>query len=562
MRYTVQAPDGSLHIIEGPDDVPQAPSTPIRPMEAPGFMDRVVAPMLEKAIGSNPQGSPVGRLIQGAADPALGIMQMGANAMGLGDPVNQKLHDVEGSYQSQRAMAGSTGFDPLRMTGNVATSLMVPGATAAPSAGLMANLLRAGGMGAAYNLAQPVTNAQPGGDENYATEKAKQGIAGAVVGGVAAPVVAGAARVVSPMVGAAQKTLMDSGVTLTPGDIMGGGLKRLEDAATSWPFVGDLIRNAKNRTLTDLQRATYARALDPIGVDASKLPTGPEGILAVKSALGDAYDKLLPKLSFDVQTIQPKLDQLRQMANAPGGLPAQEAAQFNAILDRNLGQLSSGKADGQTFQAITSDLGKEAKAFGGATDTYQQKLGTALQQAQAVFREGLTASNPEYAAQLGAINKGYANYATIRRAGQMAGADSPKGFSPAQLAAAVRGQDQSVGNGATATGQALMQDLSSAAREVLPSSVADSGTPFRHAVGALAGGAVGHSYLPESVAHLMIPAAAGVGLASLPYTKLGQAAMQKILAERPESAQMIAQLLRRGGPLAGAALAPAITNGQ
>jgi hypothetical protein len=533
-------------------------SPPIRPMQPPGFVDQYVAPLLEKVMGSNPQGSPLGRLVQGAADPALGVMQMGANAVGLGNQVNQKLHDIEGDYQSQRAIAGSTGFDPLRMAGNVGTALMAP---TAPSGSMLANGLRAAGTGAAYGLAQPVTDAQPGGSENYGNQKLAQAGTGAVMGPVGAALGSGLAKVAQPAIGAAQQVLMNAGATLTPGQIMGGGVKRLEDAATSWPFVGDFIRRAQNRTLTDFQRAAYARALDPIGVDSSNIPAGPDGVLQVKQALSDAYDKLLPNLTFDVKTITPQLSQLRQMAS---GMPQQEAAQFNAILDKNLGQLTNGTADGVTFKQITGNLGTQAKSFGSSTDAYQRQLGDALSQAQSLFRQGLTASNPDQAAALNAIDTGYANYARIRQAAASAG-DKSNGFTPAQLASAIRAQDKTVGKGATATGQALMQDLSNAGREVLPSSVADSGTPFRAAVGSLAtlaGAHVAGGELAHVGGMLAGPIAGMAGVATLPYTKLGQAAMQKILAERPGYAASVAAMLRQGGPLLGAAATPAITNGQ
>jgi hypothetical protein len=477
------------------------------------------------------------------------------------------LHDIEGQYQSQRAQAGSTGFDPLRMGGSVATSLMAPGVGAASKGGILAQGLRAAGTGAAYNVAQTVTDAQPGGSENYALEKGKQALTGAVAGPIAAAGGSVIARAIRPNTGAAQQALIDNGVTLTPGDILGGGFKRVEDGMTSWPVVGDLIRNAKNRSFGDLNTAAYNRATNPVGVDASKFPVGPEGVAMVKSTLSDAYDKLLPNLTFDVKTIQPELDQLRQLASE---MPATEAQQFNNVLDRNLGQLSAGKADGITFKKITSDLGAQAKNFGGATDGYQRDLGTALGQAQSLFRQGLSRSNPEQAAQLAKIDQGYANYAIIRNASQSAG-DKSNGFTPAQLAAAVRASDDTVGNGATATGTALMQDLSNPARQILPSQVADSGTPFRSALqvakNALIGGvgamATGHGDLMASIGSaLAIPTALGGAAMTLPYTKLGQAAMQKILAERPEYAASLAAMLRKGAPLAGAASVPALTNGS
>ena len=52
-------------------------------------------------------------------------------------------------------------------------------------------------------------------------------------------------------------------------------------------------------------------------------------------------------------------------------------------------------------------------------------------------------------------------------------------FTPAQLHAAVKAKDKSMDKGAFARGNALMQDLSSAGKNVLPSNIPDSGTAGR-----------------------------------------------------------------------------------
>src|SRR6185312_5846233 len=184
------------------------------------------------------------------------------------------------------------------------------------------------------------------------------------------------ASIVRPNTSSAAKALMNEGITLTPGQILGGGMQRTEDAATSIPVLGDFIRDAKNRTLGGLQQATYGRALAPANpvraslglpaIDPKTLPPGPDGVRAVRDALGETYDTLLPRLNFNVQTVAPDLLQLRQAATA--GLPPQEADQFAKILDKNLGQLRGGIADGQTFKDITGNLGTEASNFSGSTD--------------------------------------------------------------------------------------------------------------------------------------------------------------------------------------------------
>jgi hypothetical protein len=548
--------DALLSARSTPPQQAQQQAAPVRFMPPPSAMDQLLSKLPNFPPWLGDRGGAVGRLAMGAADPGVGIAQLVANAAGKGDAVNSRIQNVEQQYEDSRKGNGSTGFDPLRMAGNYGISLMVPGVAAAPTGGLLAQTLKGAATGAAYNLAQPVTD----GGQNYWTDKAKQGVTGAVVGGAAVPLVSSIASVVKPNTAPAARTLMDQGVTLTPGQILGGGFQRAEDAATSIPVLGDFIRDAKNRTLLDFQRAAYSRALEPIGKGdlAKTLPAGPDGILGVQTALNDAYEQLLPKLSFDVRSITPDLTNLTRMAAT--GLPQREAQQFNSILSKNLGQLTNGVADGRTFKDITGNLGKEASNFGSSTDGYQRQLGAALSEAQAAFRNGLKLSNPQFADELNKIDTGWANFARLRTAAQSAG-DKSHGFTPAQLSSAVRAGDNTVGNGATATGRALMQDLSDPARAVLPSTVSDSGTPLRHAVQAAVAGLVGHQMLPQSMSAFMVPIAGTVGGMALPYTQMGQRAAQKILAERPAYAAEIADLLRRRGGLLGAASAPSISQG-
>lgn len=526
---------------------PQQPPAPVRFMQEPSAIDNLLA-KLPADIG----GTALARVIRGAADPGIALTQIGAHLVGQGDAADKRVADLEQNYQSARASQGSTGFDPLRMVGNVGTALLVPGSVAAQGASMPARLGQAAGIGAAFGAAEPVTD---GGD--FWNEKAAQVGTGAVLGPAGIPATSAVARVVQPNTSAAARTLMDEGVNLTPGQILGGALKRVEDAATSIPVLGDFIKDAQRRSVADLNRAAYGRALAPIGGDASSLPVGPEGVMAVKTALGDAYDKLLPTLQFkaDPQFVQ-GLSVVRNGAN----LPPQELATYDALLKKNLGQIQNGVANGDTFKAIESSLTNDAKKFSSSTDAYQKQLGDALTETVNVFRQGLQRSNPQAAQELQAINQGYANYARVRTAAASAG-DKSSGFSPAQLAAAVRSSDKSAGKGATATGTALMQDLSDAGRSVLPTSVPDSGAPFRHAIEAGIAGLAGHSVLPEQATGWMLPLAGMAGAASLPYTRMGQKVAQKILAERPDGAAQLAALLRQSGPAIGASATPLLTQG-
>jgi hypothetical protein len=124
-------------------------------------------------------------------------------------------------------------------------------------------------------------------------------------------------------------------------------------------------------------------------------------------------------------------------------------------------------------------------------------------------------------------------------------------FTPAQLAQAVRAQDTSVGKGASATGQALMQDLAEQGTNILGSKVPDSGTAGRLALlggGAAAGSATGTA----------MPLAAALTAGSLPY--VGRKATAAVLTKRPESAKKLAELIRKSSPYIAGAANPALSD--
>jgi hypothetical protein len=196
--------------------------------------------------------------------------------------------------------------------------------------------------------------------------------------------------------------------------------------------------------------------------------------------------------------------------------------------------------DGIAFKEAESELGKLASQFKSSSVMSERDLGNAFAQAQAELRNSLNANNPQAQAQLGNINKAWANFTRLQTAGSKA--NTAEMFTPAQLAQAVRQMDTSVRKGAVSRGNALMQDLSDAGVNVLPSKVPDSGTAGRIALGALLGG--GGSYAAEQ--GLISPEyLAGAGALTLPYLPGGRQALTTMMTKRPESAKLLANQLRQ-----------------
>jgi len=394
---------------------------------------------------------------------------------------------------------------------------------------------------------------QPVGTGESRLANTAMGAGGALAGNLLAR---GAARVISPNTAPEVKSLLDQGVSLTPGQVLGGAAKATEDKLTSVPLLGDFIKNAQGRSIEDFNRAAYNRALAPIGENAGKdFPVGREGMSIVKQKLGAAYDALLPKLSFKAdQQFGQDVANLRNLAGAGTGtsLGAAEAKQFEDILKNTVirRMTPQGNMSGDVVKIVESDLGRLAKGYASDPSFDKRQLGSAIAQLQASVRDNLMRSNPAEAKTLQAINEGYANFTRLRRAASSTGTDMGL-FTPAQLAAAVKAADTSVGKGNTAIGEALMQDLSDAGKRVLPSKIPDSGTAGRGMLGAVVAGGAG------AFAHPAVPAAIALGAGA--YTRPGTAALSALLSQRPAIAQPISELLRQSAPYAaigGAAALP------
>jgi len=512
------------------------------------------------------QASIGGRLLQGMRDPideAASLLPKGLQAVtSLGGYAPNPVSDFFGSeasrmqgmtkaneadYQAAKQATGFEGSDVARFTGNVLSPTNLAVASKIPMALRGVQAVKAGaGVGAVGGALTPSGDVN---DEDYFMKKAQEIGKGAAFGAGTSGAIAGAARIIRPETNAMAAQLMKEGVTPTPGQILGGAFNTVEEKLQSLPILGDAINYAKRKTQEEFNTAALNRALAPIGEKVTQ--AGRAGVTEVKEKLGKAYESLLPRISFrpDQQFVQ-EFNNLKQMAT---GLGPQEQAKFNRIIAEVESKFSpNGSMLGTTFKTVESKLNKEAKAFSKSLDAYQQELGGALNEALRIMRDTLPRVNPGFSDELKAINTGYANYTRLRQAASSTAAGAREGmFTPAQLAQAVRAQDTSVGKGASATGQALMQDLAEQGTNILGSKVPDSGTAGRLALlggGAAAGSATGTA----------IPLATALTLGSLPY--LGRKTTAAVLTKRPADAKKLAELIRKGSPYIAGASNPALSD--
>ncbi len=434
------------------------------------------------------------------------VVQQGLNAAGLPQPQNateRVVQDIAG------AMSGAGS--------QVALGRALANAASPVTQSVGNQLSQAAG-------AQIVGSGAGAGASGTARESGA-GVGGQLAAGLlgaAAPIVAG--RVLAPQTRAEVTTLMNEGVTPTPGQILGGFAQRTEDKARSIPILGDMITNAQRRGVEDLNRAAYARALQ--GVPNADIPKtlGREAVDDIAKQLGNAYDDVLGKMTF--QADQKFLGDLANVATNVRNLPPKQASAYKNFLDdKILGQMSpNGAMNGESLKRVESALTREVKQFSSSPDPFNQKLGEQLQGTLTAFRDSLIRTNPDQAPQLRTLNESYANYARLRdAAGRIGSADGV--FTPAQLNSAVRAGDKSVAKGGFARGNALMQDLSGAGVNVLGPKYPDSGTAGRLALATGGAGILGAT----SPGALL-----GLGGTALVYTPPVQKAIAAALVKRPE----------------------------
>lgn len=568
---SIQAPDGS--IVQFPDGMSDSDIAAAMAKEYGGQQatDPTEPPTWQQQVMAGPVGQAMGGAAQGLYGLDQDALKGGAavtSAFGhYPNPVSKWL-DSAGDNVGNLAKLSNDTYDRARQVNNVtypnvgklAGEILSPANVAASEVELPALATRAIGKygplvnamvkGAAFSGTTPVDPAN-----NYGTEKATQvglgaalGSGGHVLGAVLNPKAS-----LSPDV----QTLVNAGVPLTTGQMLGGVPKTLEDSATSIPLVGSMIKARQREAMAGLQNAQINRSLAPIGEALPKGLEGSEATAYAQGKLGDAYDTTLAKMSAkaDPQLTQ-DMSGIIQNATRDYGLNNTGQKNLSDILHGQIAQKSdNGFFDGNALKDVQSGLSFQARRLSKSLNPDDKNLSDALFDAKDRFNDFIARQNPNDAPALQAINKGYASYARA----EAAGAASNDGIStPAQLLRAVKAGGT---RGQNATGNALDQDLAKAGVSVLPSSVPDSGTAGRHMVGLLAGAlAGGGEHLATGDAGLGV--LTGGGALAAGASKPAQALFRALLTKRPyddQTANTLSNLARNGTPLLASGLVPALT---
>lgn len=444
-------------------------------------------------------------------------------------------------YQQAREKAGhEDDFDwgryvlnPLNFIGGLGLASKVP--QAASFGSRVAGGALAGG---AFNAATtPVAAPEETGFWDEKLHQAKVGaLLGAVPPAVTTPLARWMGRGTLP---ADARGLVDEGVHIPVGGLLGDSYKAVEDSMRSLPMTGDRINKAYWAATEEYNTAAVNRVLGKVGERLGEaIPPGHAQIGAVHGRLQDRYQALLPQL-------HGRRDRLFQQAvaeiqkRAEDSLPPNELKQFNAFIDNQVTRRfdEHGFIGGEKLKAVETALGNESvKNTRAANQLDKNNKGYLLLSVQDAFHGMLARHNPTLAGELKTLNEAWGYYKILEDAASSLGAKGGV-FSPSGLKYVSRRHDATQGKRASAQGQARFQDFAQLGEKYLGNTVADSGTTGRSLTNmALLG---------------VSPVTAKVMGMSLPYWPGAREAtaktLAKVLGERgPQTAEM-AQLLERLG---------------
>ena len=459
--------------------------------------------------------------------------------------VDEMAKAEEQAYQAQREAQGGTGFDVARLGGNILNpASLLPAARVAQLAKArgLSTVGQAAAGGAVGGAMQPAV-----GDGTFGEQKAEQVAVGAVTGPIGEKVVAGAGRVLNPLVSKAEKTMRDLGITPTTGQTLGGQFKTIEEFAQNLPLIGSSIENARQRVLFDFNKGVINKALQKVD---DKLPAdvvGRDAIAYASDEVSKKYDDVLSKMSFDLDfaTTSNILGALSKAKSLDSNQRTQITETLNDIV---FGKFAGQKIDGQTYKGIESDLRKKASNYANSSTASEREIGEALTDVLGAIKKELYFQNPKQTSKLRRIDSAYGDLSVINVAAANSGAENGV-FTPKQFNTAVRQQDQTRRKTSFAKGRAKGQEVSDAAVQVLGDTARST---LEGRIAASTVGGLGLLSQPQ----VAIPA---VGLIPPAYSPTGQAAIDMLLRQRPELFRQMGGLLsQQSAPLGGVALPSAV----
>lgn len=349
------------------------------------------------------------------------------------------------------------------------------------------------------------------------------------------------------------------GVNLSPGQLTGVD----EATAAGLPLVGGQVQARRNESLVDFNKAAFNEVLKPIGASVDAI--GQKGVAETQDAVIAAYNRALGGRVFQFDT--PFVSAVRGAPYATlASMKGDQGPKAAGEIDRILNEINvNGAVDGRAWQQARRQLvdlqsaGEIKDAIGGTAII--DSVGDIID----AFDDLVKRQAPDVFEDYMAANTAYRGTKVLERAVDFA----PRGdvFGPGNLRSATRQNTAKFGgSAASARGERPLNELVMAGLNVIPDRVDEvslAGRLLPGAAGAGAGvGAVsllpapsdsnntqneGSPYFPPE----LLAAAAGVGLASLPYSRRGTGLANALMGgQRNANQQMLGDLISRYSPAA------------
>lgn len=443
-------------------------------------LNNAVATPTELATGSGGLLKTAGTILNPVA-MALGAIGGSNNQLPTGDAINKLGSDmfgmaptVDAARQNQQAardaspyQSGGLGKFGGEVTGAVLLSRLPGGAF---SQGAQAGALLSD-------------------TPNDALGVAKDAAIGGTIGKAGSAVLGAIGRAAAPTINKGLRTLLDAGIRVTPGQAArstgtatGRFFGSVEDKAMSRPFAGGIITAARNDSLNDFARATINRAVQPIGetlpaqFDLRTTAGARDAVRWAGDRLSAEYNELSPRIRMNGNDPQ-FINDLADIQNSASEMIGPRQEQFTTILRglERFWRANGTELNGAAFKTVDTRLGENIRRYATSLDADQRQLGEALQSVRDAMYEAAMRQNPEIASRMQDLNTGWKSLTQVERAaGTSKGLPTPAGYSQA-----VKMSSDTVRRRGYSRGDTLNQDLSDAASDILPSSIADSGTAGR-----------------------------------------------------------------------------------
>lgn len=459
------------------------------------------------------------------------------------------LVSPEAQAKMERTISDTREINPGYNVGEVVGSIYGAGKLG----GALAPSLRAAGV--AEGVAPSVANVVFGTTQGAAEAPPGSRLSGAGTGAVlsaageAAPFAA--SRVLKPNTPEEVAFLRNRGVTLTPGQTLGGRAARVEEIGSKLLLGGgDIAIASRKQAFDDFNREFLNDAGSHIGFrlpDAKLKPT--ERMKLTRKAFDQAYDNARAGMSFvpDQKLAQEVADFQAQLGSDL--YDPTNATRLQKLLDNQLlREITSPNASPERYKRLSSLLRKRRDHFSKA-ENWDMVDGVDKLQAM-IDGAARRNSTPESIAALDKADRGYAQFARAQEAGRMAGSE-PGAFTPAQLMSVERRGDTTVRGRAFNEGDTLAQQWADAGQKVLGNVEPDSGTATRLAIGAPMTGAT--AFDPTGLGYV---ANAALGVSNLPGVKQGLTAL--IAGKRPKVISDLGGLMQKYQPVLGAGTGAAL----